>query len=66
MGYLLSRFRWYRRRKGGRWEYHFIDMCRASMWLHMRPEPERQWPLYRQPCSVGVPIIEDYPVKGKP
>lgn len=59
--YHLARFQWYRRWYGGRWEYHFIDICRASMWLDMHPA--RCWPAYRQPCSVGSPVIEDYPVK---
>jgi hypothetical protein len=55
----FSRFRWYRRYIGGRWEYHFIDICTASMWLPMNPQ--RCWPEYRQPCSVGAPIVEDWP-----
>jgi hypothetical protein len=60
--HLLSGFRWYRRWYGGRWEFHCIDVCQSSMWLPMvRP---RVWPEYRQPCSVGAPIVEDYPDKG--
>jgi hypothetical protein len=55
----LSRFRWYRKWYGGRWEYHWIDICHGALWLDMtRP---RVWPLHRQPCSVGAPLIEDYP-----
>ena len=54
----LCRYQWYRRWHGGRWEYHFIDICHAHMWLNMHPD--RKWPEYRQPCSVGTPIVEDY------
>jgi len=56
--YYLKDFQWYRRWYGGRWEYHFIDICGKSMWLSMHPK--RKWPDYRQPCSVGTPIVEDY------
>ena len=59
----LSRYRWYRAYSGGRWERHFIDICGTYIWLQMSPNPARQWPAYRQPCSVGVPEIEDYPVR---
>lgn len=60
----LSRFRWYRRWYGGRWEYHFIDVCHCHMWLDMHPD--RCWPEWRQPCSVGAPIVEDYPATQQP
>jgi hypothetical protein len=60
----LARFQWYRRWIGGRWEKHHIDICNAFIWLHM--SPERCWPDYRQPYSVGTPVIEDYPVKETP
>jgi len=57
--YLLSQHcQWYRRRCGGRWEYHFIDICGGHIWLQMHPD--RKWPEYRQPCSVGAPIIENW------
>jgi uncharacterized protein with von Willebrand factor type A (vWA) domain len=56
--YYLCRYQWYRRWHGGRWEYHFIDICRSHLWLNMHPD--RKWPEYRQPCSVGTPIVEDY------
>ena len=55
----LSRWKWYRRWYGGRWEYHWIDVCHSAMWLDMRPD--RCWPEWVQPCSRGTPIIEDYP-----
>lgn len=61
--FLSQRFQWYRRWHGGRWERHFIDVCDADIWLPMSNDPARQWPAYRQPCSVGDPVIEDYPVK---
>lgn len=55
----LDRFQWYRKWYGGRWEYHWIDICYSAMWLPMtRPNV---WPDYRQPCSHGTPIIEDWP-----
>lgn len=57
--YHLCRFRWYRRWYGGRWEYHWIDICGCAMWLDMRPD--KCWPDYRQPCSFGTPVIEEYP-----
>lgn len=59
--HLLSRYQCYRRWYGGRWEYHWIDICGGAMWLEMTPP--KIWPKYRQPCSVGAPIIEDYPVR---
>lgn len=62
---LGQRFQWYRRWYGGRWELHFIDICNSDIWLSMSSNPLRQWPAYRQPCSVGYPLIEDYPVKEK-
>ncbi len=57
--YLGQHFQWYRRWYGGRWERHFIDVCHTHIWLDMRKD--RCWPDYRQPCSVGEPIIEHYP-----
>jgi len=42
----------------GRWEYHWIDICYEAMWLTMTPP--RIWPDYRQPCSRGYPIVEDW------
>ena len=54
----FSRYQWYRRWYGGRWEYHWIDICCSAMWLEMTPP--RIWPAYRQPCSVGTPIVEDW------
>jgi hypothetical protein len=54
----LCRYQWYRRWHGGRWEYHFIDICCSHMWLDMHSD--RKWPDYRQPCSVGAPVVEDY------
>lgn len=61
--HLLGRFAWYRRWFGGRWERHWIDICGSDIWLDMSSDPRRQWPAYRQPCSLGTPIIEDYPVR---
>ena len=58
--YWLSDYQWYRKWYGGRWEYHDITICHAQMWLEMRQD--KCWPEYIQPCSLGVPIIEDYPV----
>lgn len=33
------------------------------MWLQV--DQDKKWPEYRQPCSRGTPLIEDYPVKGR-
>lgn len=60
--YWLCRYKWYRKWYGGRWEYHWIDICYSSMWLEMRNDPKYQWPAYRQPCSFGTPIVEDWPL----
>lgn len=57
---MLSRFQWYRRWHGGRWEYHWIEICGSFIWLDM--DPDRKWPEYVQPCSRGTPLIEDYPL----
>lgn len=55
----LSRFQWYRKWYGGRWEYWFVEMCMSAMWLNMRRT--YCWPEHG-PCSGrGTPIIEDYP-----
>lgn len=59
----LSNFRWFRKWRGGHWERHFIDICDSHIWLQMSNNPSFQWPAYRQPCSVGAPIVEDYPIK---
>jgi len=56
--YLGSHFRWYRKWYGGRWELHYIGICHADIWLDMHPD--RCWPKYRQPCSYGTPITEQY------
>ena len=60
----LNKYQWFRRWYGGRWERHFIDVCMTFIWLPM--DQKRKWPAYRQPCSIGTPIIEDYPVKELP
>jgi len=54
----LSKYKWYRKWYGGRWEYHWIDICCCAMWLDMTPP--RMWPEYTQPCSHGTPIIENW------
>ena len=59
MRYLLSKYQWYRRWYGGRWEYHWISVTTSAMWLEM--QPGKCWPEYRQPCSMGTPIVEDWP-----
>ena len=56
--FLGPHFRWYRRWYGGRWERHWIDICESFIWLDMHPN--RKWPEYRQPCSLGTPEIEDH------
>lgn len=61
--HLLCQFRWYRRWYGGRWEYHYIEICHSDMWLDMTPP--RCWPVWRQPCSFGTPTVEDYPLSTR-
>lgn len=55
----LSRFQWFRRFIGGRWELWYIPPCRALLWLEIDPkEPDNRY----QPCSTGPRIDrEDYP-----
>lgn len=64
MKHFLSKYQWYRRWHGGRWENHWIDICGSFIWLDMRKD--RCWPEYRQPCSFVTPIIEDYPERPTP
>lgn len=55
----LSRFQWYRKWYGGRWERWYIEMCHSVMWLNMRRD--RCYPEF-VPCSGRcTPTIEDYP-----
>jgi hypothetical protein len=54
----FSKYQWYRKWYGGRWEKHWIHICASSMWLAMTPP--RVWPEWRQPCSHGTPEIEDW------
>ena len=56
--YFLCRYQWYRKWFGGRWENHYIELCKSDMWLDMHPD--RKWPEYVQPCSRGTPIVEDW------
>lgn len=61
----FSNFQFIRRWIGGRWERHRIDICGGRpIWLLMSKNPARQWPAYHQPCSMGEPEIEDWPVKS--
>lgn len=57
--YGLSKFKWYRRWYGGRWELWNIGICHANIWLRINAsEPDDRY----QPCSVGPRISrEDYP-----
>jgi hypothetical protein len=50
----LSRFRWYRRRRGGRWEWWFIDTPVGS-WMWFRNE------VGRPGLGRGLPDVEEYP-----
>lgn len=57
--YLFSRFQWYRKWHGGRWEYWYIELCYSFIWLRM--PKGKGWP-ESGPCSGrGTPLIEDYP-----
>jgi hypothetical protein len=55
----LSRFQWYRKLRGGRWELHYIDwpVC-SDLWLPMKDE--RRWPISRPSLSRGIPLVEDW------
>lgn len=59
---LLSRYRWYRRWRGGHWECWYIDhpVC-ASVWFH-------NWEGFgndgRPLGGRGTPLIEDYTSAG--
>lgn len=57
----LSRYQWFRRWVGGRWELWAIPMCESIMWLRIpMHEPDDRY----QPCSSGPRIArEDYPSK---
>jgi len=59
--YMFCNYQCYRRWYGGRWEKHWIEICHSSMWLDMKRQ--NVWPDFRQPCSFGTPLIEDYPDK---
>lgn len=53
----LSRFRWYRRWRGGRWQRWWIDTPVASdMWFH-NPDWGRD---DRPGLGRGIPDEEDY------
>lgn len=58
----LWAFQWYRRLYGGRWERHYIDLCMADIWMPMAAN--KKWPEYVQPCSLGPPVIEDWPERA--
>lgn len=53
---LLTRFRWYRRWKGGRWEQWYVDfpVCGVAR-FHNPPQGRRPMSLCR-----GTPDVEDY------
>lgn len=57
--YQLSRFEWYRKWYGGRWENHYIDICHSDIWFDI-DDPSKMWPKYKKPCSKGTPKIEDW------
>lgn len=60
-GYPLSRFQWYRKWYGGRWEYWYIELCYSFVWI--RRDPGHYYPTH-YPCSGrGTPIIEDWPFR---
>lgn len=54
--YPLSKFQWYRKWYGGRWERWYIEVCHSDIWFHEKSLYKGQ-----RPCSArGTPIIEDY------
>ena len=56
----FGRFKWYRKWYGGRWEFWYIEMCCADMWLHM-PHKRFQYPHHYPHSGRGTPIIEEHP-----
>lgn len=52
----LSKFQWYRKWYGGRWELWYIDECMADIWFHEKSLYNGQRPM----SSRGTPVIEDY------
>ncbi len=57
--WLFSRFRWYRRRRGGHWERWWVDMVYSDIW---HPVPECSLITGERPTSLcrGTPACEDY------
>ncbi|MNC78006.1 hypothetical protein D3C75_1301160 [compost metagenome] len=57
MSWLLSRFKWYRRLRGGRWECWYMDEVYGGVWFHNPVGyPKRPHGMCR-----GTPTIEVYP-----
>lgn len=46
----FSKYQWYRKFYGGRWELWWIGICASAIWLDMRSDLPDD---YRQPCSEG-------------
>lgn len=59
----LSKYRWYRRWYGGRWECYWIEATGSFIWHDMPRNPLYWYPSTRPVESRGTPEIEDYPYK---
>jgi hypothetical protein len=51
--YLLGRFRWWRRRRGGHWEYWHKETGRGEEWLKTG--------YCRRNATGGKPLCEEWP-----
>lgn len=50
--HILEKRQWYRKWKGGKWSYQFIDVCRSCIWFDT-------WE--RQPCCTSIERLERWP-----
>ena len=52
----LTRYQWFRRWVGGRWELWCIPVCNALVWLQIADDqPDDRY----QPCSSGPRIARE-------
>lgn len=62
---LLSRFKWYRKLVGGRWELWSSESCKCTIWYHFEDKTgnsDRSLnPQKPNPDCRGTPFVEWYP-----
>ena len=58
----FSKYRWYRRWYGGRWELWWVQSFWSDFWHDV--SVDKCHPEYRPRDCFGTPTIEDYPIKG--